>query len=242
MKGAYTDFHIDLSGSNVWFRVLSGKKCFLLIAPGNKTYEKFRAWMDSPSKSTTFLPLLMNEEECCYQYELCPGETLILPSGWLHAVYTPEKSVAVGGNFLQCASISRQIQVNQQENMMGDDLIHQFPGFRLIHWYLLCSTLPAVYNKVFNTKEEIVQKEDNRLLSAVLMLPDILRQIPILLVAMTKWIDELSKKDRRTYNDIAEKMLSCTLKNVMEKWQMVIMHTGEAETGLFYFFLQVYFI
>jgi hypothetical protein len=27
-----------------------------------------------------------------------------------------------------------------------------------------------------------------------------------------------------------------------EKQGMVIMHTGEAETGLFYFFLQVYFI
>lgn len=38
--------------------------------------------------------------EGCMKYELGPGETLLLPCGWPHAVVTPEDSFAVGGNFL----------------------------------------------------------------------------------------------------------------------------------------------
>ena len=36
----------------------------------------------------------------CFKFELGPGETLLLPCGWPHAVVTPEDSLVVGGNFL----------------------------------------------------------------------------------------------------------------------------------------------
>lgn len=38
-------------------------------------------------------------EGCC-KFELGPGDTLLLPCGWPHAVVTPEDSLVVGGNFL----------------------------------------------------------------------------------------------------------------------------------------------
>ena len=32
--------------------------------------------------------------------DLHEGDTLIIPSGWIHAVYTPVDSMVFGGNFL----------------------------------------------------------------------------------------------------------------------------------------------
>lgn len=34
------------------------------------------------------------------RYELHAGDTLLIPSGWPHAVVTPEDSLVIGGNFL----------------------------------------------------------------------------------------------------------------------------------------------
>lgn len=39
------------------------------------------------------------------RFELGPGETLLIPSGWPHAVVTPADSLVVGGNFLHSFSL-----------------------------------------------------------------------------------------------------------------------------------------
>ena len=36
----------------------------------------------------------------CVRVSLEPGETLIIPSGWSHAVWTPVDALVIGGNFL----------------------------------------------------------------------------------------------------------------------------------------------
>ena len=38
--------------------------------------------------------------EGCMKYELQAGDTLLIPSGWPHAVVTPTDSLVIGGNFL----------------------------------------------------------------------------------------------------------------------------------------------
>ena len=40
---------------------------------------------------------------------LDPGNSLLIPSGWIHAMYTPEDSVVIGGNFV----VEKQLQVAQ---------------------------------------------------------------------------------------------------------------------------------
>ena len=40
---------------------------------------------------------------------LDPGNSLLIPSGWIHAVYTPEDSLVFGGNF----AIEKQLRVAQ---------------------------------------------------------------------------------------------------------------------------------
>lgn len=38
------------------------------------------------------------------------GETLLLPSGWIHAVWTPVDSLVFGGNFLHSLNIGMQLK------------------------------------------------------------------------------------------------------------------------------------
>jgi hypothetical protein len=42
--------------------------------------------------------------------EIKSGETVFLPSGWIHAVYTPVDSIVFGGNFLHSFNIRLQLQ------------------------------------------------------------------------------------------------------------------------------------
>lgn len=39
------------------------------------------------------------------------GETMMIPSGWIHAVFTPKPSLVFGGNFLHSLHIPMQLQV-----------------------------------------------------------------------------------------------------------------------------------
>jgi hypothetical protein len=38
------------------------------------------------------------------------GNTIFLPTGWIHAVYTPQDSIVFGGNFLQSFNIPLQLK------------------------------------------------------------------------------------------------------------------------------------
>jgi hypothetical protein len=38
------------------------------------------------------------------------GETMLIPTGWIHAVLTPVDSLVFGGNFLHSLNISMQLQ------------------------------------------------------------------------------------------------------------------------------------
>uniref|UniRef100_A0A8R1IAH0 JmjC domain-containing protein n=1 Tax=Caenorhabditis japonica TaxID=281687 RepID=A0A8R1IAH0_CAEJA len=48
-----------------------------------------------------------------------PGDTMLIPAGWIHAVYTPEDSLVFGGNFLHSLSCKMQIRVYQVENKLN---------------------------------------------------------------------------------------------------------------------------
>lgn len=42
--------------------------------------------------------------------EVKQGETLMIPSGWIHSVYTPVDSIVFGGNFLHDLNITMQLK------------------------------------------------------------------------------------------------------------------------------------
>ena len=46
------------------------------------------------------------------------GNTFMIPTGWIHAVYTPEDSLVFGGNFLHALNIEGQIAISQLETRL----------------------------------------------------------------------------------------------------------------------------
>ena len=70
----------------------------------------------------------------CYKLELKQGQTVFIPTGWIHAVYTPVNSIVFGGNFLHSLNIQLQLKVYELENRMKDPPKYRFPSFEVVHW------------------------------------------------------------------------------------------------------------
>ena len=144
MAGSYTDFHIDFGGTSVWYHVLNGKKVFYLVPPTTANLRSFEKWTTSSAQADTFFGDLLDNPSQCFKFELNPGETFMIPSGWIHAVYTPVDSLVFGGNFVHCYSILRQLQIYSIEHRTRVKKENRFPFFRQINWYFLLTVLPAV--------------------------------------------------------------------------------------------------
>jgi lysine-specific demethylase PHF8 len=43
-KNSYTDWHIDLGGSSVWYHIVRGGKLFILVRPTDKNLKKYLSW------------------------------------------------------------------------------------------------------------------------------------------------------------------------------------------------------
>lgn len=128
----YTDFHIDFGGSSVYYHILKGKKTFFFIPPEDKHLKKYEQWNNSPLQNQTFLG---DETGDCSRVDLSEGDTMLIPSGWIHAVWTPENSLVIGGNFLTRMSYEMQIKVNRIEIDTKTALKFRYPLFQKVNWY-----------------------------------------------------------------------------------------------------------
>ena len=128
----FTDFHIDFGGSSVFYHILKGKKTFLFIPPKEKHLKKYEEWCMSPAQNWTFLA---DQTKECYRVDLSEGDTMLIPAGWIHAVWTPEDSLVIGGNFLTRMHYGMQIRVAQIEKATGVARKFRYPQFQKLHWY-----------------------------------------------------------------------------------------------------------
>lgn len=134
VAGCYTDFHIDFGGTSVWYHIIRGRKVskidcyypdlklfrnvwqiFWLIAPTDSNLKKYEEWTLSGKQSDTFFGDLV---EKCGRIVLDAGNTFMIPSGWIHAVYTPVDSLVFGGNFLHSYAIEHQLRCAQIEEII----------------------------------------------------------------------------------------------------------------------------
>jgi Jumonji helical domain len=60
---------------------------------------------------------------------------MIIPTGWIHAVYTPEDTIVIGGNFLHGINIGGQLKIYDIENRTQVPLKFRFPYFVRMQWY-----------------------------------------------------------------------------------------------------------
>ncbi|KAI9880032.1 MAG: JmjC domain-containing histone demethylation protein 1 [Pleopsidium flavum] len=128
----YTDFHIDFGGSSVFYHILKGKKTFLFIPPKEKHLKKYEEWCMSQAQNWTFLA---DQTKECYRVDLSEGDTMLIPSGWIHAVWTPENSLVIGGNFLTRMHYGMQIRIAQIEKATKVARKFRYPHFQKLLWY-----------------------------------------------------------------------------------------------------------
>lgn len=65
------------------------------------------------------------------------GYTFFIPTGWIHAVYTPEDSLVFGGNFLHSFGIEKQLRVAQVEDTTKVPSKFRYPFYTEMLWYVL---------------------------------------------------------------------------------------------------------
>ncbi|XP_054711252.1 histone lysine demethylase PHF8-like [Uloborus diversus] len=131
-QDSYTDFHIDFGGTSVWYHVLRGEKMFFLIQPTPANLALYEHWMASSNQSETFFG---DQVDVCYQLLLTHGQTLFIPTGWIHAVLTPVDSLVFGGNFLQSLNIPLQLHIHEMEKRINTPEKYKFPTFETVHWF-----------------------------------------------------------------------------------------------------------
>ena len=69
------------------------------------------------------------------------GQTLIIPTGWIHAVYTPQDSLVFGGNFLHGLEIKKQLSINSLETRTRVPGKFRFPSYLELQFYAACMYL-----------------------------------------------------------------------------------------------------
>jgi F-box/leucine-rich repeat protein 10/11 len=132
VENSYTDFHLDFAGTSVYYTVLKGSKQFIFFPPTELNLKKYYKWIKRQDRAS-----LLNEEnflasnglEKGIKVELTKGDLLIIPSGWIHAVWTPVDSIVIGGNFLTCFNIDVQFKIIELEIQTKVSKKFKFPNF-----------------------------------------------------------------------------------------------------------------
>jgi F-box/leucine-rich repeat protein 10/11 len=135
---SFTDFHIDFGGSSVYYHILRGKKTFFFIPPKPGHLKKYEDWNNSHEQNFTWLPDATKE---CYRVDLSAGDTMLIPSGWIHAVWTPENSLVIGGNFLTRMHYSTQFRIVDIEKAIKTPQKFRYPHFQKVMWYTVIKYL-----------------------------------------------------------------------------------------------------
>lgn len=86
---------------------------FWLIPPTEHNIALYEQWVLSGKQGDVFFG---DTVERCGRVTLTEGNTFFIPTGWIHAVYTPKDSLVFGGNFLHSYCIDKQLRIAQVED------------------------------------------------------------------------------------------------------------------------------
>ncbi|CDK25117.1 unnamed protein product [Kuraishia capsulata CBS 1993] len=139
VKDAFTDFHLDFGGTSVYYTILKGQKSFLMFPPTDDNLLAYQKWcLRSDQNETWFGDMIdtKSEQNRGVKIDIFQGDLLVLPSGWIHAVYTPVDSVVIGGNYLSSFSTETQLKVFEIEQATKVPERFKFPNFNKIMWLI----------------------------------------------------------------------------------------------------------
>ncbi|TFK55342.1 Clavaminate synthase-like protein [Heliocybe sulcata] len=129
---AWTDWHIDFAGSSVYYHVLRGAKTFYFIRPTPANLAAYERWSGTEMQSNTWLGDMVDE---VVKVVLTAGNTMIIPTGWIHAVFTPVDTLVFGGNFLHSYNMVTQLRVREIEIVTHVPKKFRYPFFAKLCWY-----------------------------------------------------------------------------------------------------------
>ncbi|OCH95214.1 Clavaminate synthase-like protein, partial [Obba rivulosa] len=132
VAGAWTDWHVDFAGSSVYYHILHGSKVFYFIRPTPANLAAYEKWSGTELQNHSWLGDMVDE---VFKVELTAGNTMFIPTGWIHAVYTPVDTVVFGGNFLHSYNIATQLKVREIEIATHVPKKFRFPLFARLCWY-----------------------------------------------------------------------------------------------------------
>jgi F-box/leucine-rich repeat protein 10/11 len=127
VKGSYTDFHLDFAGTSVYYTVIYGEKQFMFFPPTEHNLKKYVQWITTTHLTQQFLGNLGLKDGI--KVILKPGDVMIIPSGWIHAVYTPVDTLVIGGNFLTSFNLTEQLKIIDIELRTKVGKKFKFPHF-----------------------------------------------------------------------------------------------------------------
>ncbi|KAJ7849096.1 jumonji superfamily protein [Mycena olivaceomarginata] len=132
VASAWTDWHIDFAGSSVYYHILRGSKVFYFIKPTPANLAAYERWSGTELQNS-WLGDLVDE---VIKVTLTEGNTMIIPSGWIHAVYTPLDTIVFGGNFLHSFAMPMQLKIRKIEIATQVPKKFRFPLFSKLCWYV----------------------------------------------------------------------------------------------------------
>ncbi|KAK7689190.1 hypothetical protein QCA50_007881 [Cerrena zonata] len=132
VQDAWTDWHIDFAGSSVYYHILHGEKVFYFIRPTPSNLAAYERWSGTEMQNHSWLGDMCDD---VYKVELKTGNTMMIPTGWIHAVYTPKDTLVFGGNFLHSYNVATQLKVREIEIATHVPKKFRFPFFSKLCWY-----------------------------------------------------------------------------------------------------------
>lgn len=147
VEQSYTDFHIDFAGTSVFYHLVKGRKLFYFVEPTLKNLKEFESWSRDTNQNSIFFPDILPGgcSKNCYKFELNEGDTMFIPSGWIHAVFTPKDSLVIGGNFLINSSIQMQTYIQNLEARTEVQPRFRYPFFDQLCWYVAKEIILKTY-------------------------------------------------------------------------------------------------
>lgn len=88
--------------------MLKGAKVFYVAPPTEENLQAYEDHCHDEHKTEHYMGALL--QDGLRRIPVAKGETLMIPSGWIHSVYTPVDSIVFGGNFLHDLNIAMQLK------------------------------------------------------------------------------------------------------------------------------------
>lgn len=141
VAGSYTDFHIDFSGTCVYYTVCRGAKSFLMYPPTDENLNLYAQWCLEPNQNFLWfgdyckaIGGKLRRPTGGFRVTLQKDDLFIIPSGWIHSVYTPQDSVVVGGNYLLVSTLVMHLKITDIERQTKVPSKFRFPMFNKVLW------------------------------------------------------------------------------------------------------------